>query len=231
MNLEQIKTQKNITPVNDDFEFDFKPITSGLGFNHSKPTDIKSMVVEKTVTVSPYQNTIAPKKEMNVYQSDLSLFYGQASGPASQEVQIEIRESKEKSYTLAPKALRIYAYLTDLLLVSSFLAMMLTVMARTISMDLLDAWTSYPNEITPLVITLFCGFYILYFSVFEKTAQSTLGKNIFSLRVVTTENKILSLSSLILRSVIGILNFASLGLFSYFDLQNKITSSKVVRTK
>jgi uncharacterized RDD family membrane protein YckC len=231
MNLEQIKTQKNITPVNDDFEFDFKPITSGLGFNHSKPTDIRPMVVEKTVTVSPYQNTIAPKKEMNLYQNDLSLFYGQASASTSQEVKIDTRETKERSYTLAPKALRIYAYLTDLLLVASFLAMILTVMARTISMDLLDVWTSYPNEITPLVITLFCGFYILYFSVFEKTAQSTLGKNIFGLRVVTTDNKILPLSVLILRSVVGIFNFISLGLFSYFDLQNKITSSKVVRTK
>ncbi len=231
MNLEQIKTQKNITPVNDDFEFDFKPITSGLGFNHSKPTDIRPMVVEKTVTVSPYQNTIAPKKEMNLYQNDLSLFYGQASAPTSQEVQIDTRETKERSYILAPKALRIYAYLTDLLLVASFLGMILTVMARTISMDLLDVWTSYPNEITPLVITLFCGFYILYFSVFEKTAQSTLGKNIFGLRVVTTDNKILPLSVLILRSLVGILNFISLGLFSYFDLQNKITSSKVVRTK
>lgn len=231
MNLEQIKTQKNLTPVNDDFEFDFKPITSGLGFNHSKPTDIKPITVEKTVAVSPYQNTMAPKKEINVYQSDLSLFYGQASAPVSQEMQIERKEIDEKVFSVAPKALRIYAYITDLLLVSSFLAIMLTVMARTISMDLLDVWSSYPNEITPLVITLFCGFYILYFSVFEKTSQSTLGKNIFSLRVVTNDNKLLTLSSLILRSVVGILNFASLGLFSYFDLQNKITSSKVIRTK
>jgi hypothetical protein len=231
MNLEQIKNNKPVQSSNEDFEFDFKPITSGLGFNHSKPTDIKPTVVEKTITVNPFQNTTAPKKEMNVYQNDLSLFYGQTSAPILQETQIDKKESTEKVYAIAPKALRIYAYVTDLLLVAASLGLILTVMARTISMDLIEVWTSYPNEITPLVMTLFCGFYILYFSVFEKTSQSTLGKNIFGLRVVSTDNKILPLSALILRSVVGILNFVSLGLFSYFDLQNKITSSKVVRTK
>lgn len=231
MNLEQRKSSKPTIPLNDDFELDFKPITSGLGFNHSKPTEIKPVIVDRTVAVSPFQNTIAPKKEMNVYQNDLSLFYGQTTAPTIQDLQTNSQKIEEKTYSLATKALRIYAYITDLLLVLSFVGIILTVMARTISMDLVEVWSLYPNEITPLVVTLFCGFYILYFSVFEKTSQSTLGKNIFGIRVLTLDNKMPTLSSLILRSLVGLLNFVTLGLFSYFDLQNKITSCKVVRTK
>lgn len=231
MNLEQIKSTKPAIPLNDDFELDFKPITSGLGFNHSRPTEIKPVIVDRTVAVSSFQNTIAPKKEMNVYQNDLSLFYGQTAAPINQDLKTTTPLPEEKTYSLAPKALRVYAYMTDLLLILSFLGIILTVMARTISMDLVEVWSLYPNEITPLVVTLFCGFYILYFSIFEKTSQSTLGKNIFGIRVLTLDNKMPSLSSLTLRSIVGLLNFITLGLFSYFDLQNKISSSKVVRTK
>lgn len=228
MNLEQIKNQKN-TQVIEDIEFDFKPITSGLGFHHQKATEIKPVMTERTVTVSTLTQTHSPlKKEMNVYQNDLSLFYGQ--NPEIQEMTApEFKVKEEKYYRLATKPQRVFAYLTDLFLVGSILGIVLTVMARTISMDLLEVWEMFPNEITPLVLTLFCGFYLIYFSIFEKANQSTLGKNLFSLRVVTKENTSLSLSSLLIRSTVSLLNFISLGLFSYFDLQNKVTSSKVIR--
>ena len=229
MNLEQIKNQKN-NQVIEDLEFDFKPITSGLGFHHQKATEIKPVMTERTVTVSTLTQTHSPlKKDMNVYQNDLSLFYGQNNQETREMAAPEIKVQEEKYYRLATKPQRVFAYLTDLLLVGSILGIVLTVMARTISMDLLEVWEMFPNEITPLVLTLFCGFYLIYFSIFEKANQSTLGKNLFGLRVVTKQNDTLSLSSLLVRSTVSLLNFISLGLFSYFDLQSKVTSSKVIR--
>ncbi len=229
MNLEQIKNQKN-NQVIEDLEFDFKPITSGLGFHHQKATEVKPVMTERTVTVSTFSQPHSPlKKEINVYQNDLSLFYGQ-NNPQANEMNVpEVKVQEEKYYRTATKPQRVFAYLTDLLLVGSILGIVLTVMARTISMDLIEVWGQYPNEITPLVMTLFCGFYLIYFSIFEKANQSTLGKNLFGLRVVSTENKSLPLASLLLRSTVSLLNFVSLGLFSYFDLQSKVTSSKVIR--
>lgn len=229
MNLENIQNKKNTpAPMTDDFDFDFKPITSGLGFHHNKTTDIKPVFTEKTVVVSPLPTTqMQAKKEMNVYQNDLSLFYGQAQATPAPVQETIIKE--EKIYRLASKPQRVVAYFTDLLLVSAILGIVLTVMARTISMDLMDVWMSYPHEITPLVVTLFSGFYLMYFSIFEMTGQSTLGKTIFNLRVTTLDNKALSLTALLARTAISLLNFASLGLFSYFDLQNKVTDSKVIR--
>lgn len=234
MNLEQIKNQKNSQPSIDDIDFDFKPITSGLGFHHQKSTEVKPVMTERTVAVSPLASPPSPKKEMSVYQSDLSMFYGQnpaqpLSLPVEQEPEMTLDLPEEKYYKKASSAQRVFAYIADLFLVASILGIVVTVMARTISMDILEVWYQYPNEITPLVITLFCGFYLIYFSIFEKASQSTLGKSIFKIRVMGNDNQPLSLITLVARSSISLLNFVSLGLFSWFDLQNKVTNSKVVR--
>lgn len=230
MELEQIKNQKNNPVSIDDIEFDFKPITSGLGF-HQKPTEIKPAFTERTMSIPtvPVTPVSTPKRqpEMNVYQNDLSLFYGQTQAPEAAPVQ-ETKTEEIKYYKLATKPQRVFAYLSDLLLVTSILGIVLTVMARTISMDLMEVWSQYPNEITPLVVSLFCGFYLIYFSVFEKSS-STLGKTMFNLRVMGNDDRPLSLMALLMRSLVSLLNFVSLGLFSYFDLQNKVTSSKVIR--
>lgn len=226
MNLEQAKNNNKEMPLIDDLDFDFKPITSGLGFHHQKTTETKPVVIERKSAPVQFQ-TFEEKKE-NVYQNDLSIFYGTQN---TQEMSIESpkKMKEEKIVRLASRPERVTAYIFDLLFISSILGLVLTVMARTISMDLVDAWSSYPAEITPLVLTLFCGFYIMYFSIFEKTGQSTIGKYIFKLKVMTLDNKAPTLNALILRSVVSLLNFASLGLFSYFDLQDKVTSSKVVK--
>jgi uncharacterized RDD family membrane protein YckC len=212
----------------DDLEFDFRPITSGLGFHHQKSTEIKPTNIDRTVAIGPMPiSSPGLKKDMSVYQSDLSIFYGQVQ-PEIPPVLNE-KTQNEVFYKLASKGQRVFAYLTDLSFVAGILGIVLTVMARTISMDLMEVWTLYPNEITPLVLTLFCGFYLIYFSIFEKTSQSTLGKNIFAIRVVGLNNRPLTLFFLLLRSTISLLNFVSLGLFSWFDLQSKATNSKVIR--
>lgn len=230
MNLEEIKNNNKTSPVIDDIDFDFKPITSGLGFHHQKTTEVKPVITERTVAVAPIPQPVsAPKKEMNIYQNDLSLFYGQ--NKVEEEILPEIKTEEQKYYPLASKGARVSAYLMDLFFVASILSLVLTVMARTIRMDLMEVWSQYPNEITPLVLTLFCGFYLIYFSVFEKTGQSTLGKSIWGLRVVGHDDKTLSLMSLFARTSVSLLNFISLGLFSYFDLQNKIAHSKVIKVK
>lgn len=232
MNLENVQNKNNNLPVSDEFEdFDFKPITSGLGFHHAKATEVKSMFTERTVAVSPMPTSApAMKKDMNVYQNDLSLFYGHNQQPvAAPAMMQEMPMMEEKVYRLAGKPQRFFAYVTDLIFIVALLSGVLTVMAETIDMDILAVWEQYPHEITPLVVTLFCGFYLIYFAIFEMASSSTLGKNLFNLRVTDMQYKPLSLTTLLMRSIVSLLNFASLGLFSYFDLQNKVTNSKVIR--
>jgi uncharacterized RDD family membrane protein YckC len=233
MNLEINSVKKTPAPhVVDDLDFDFKPITSGLGFHHQKTTDVKPAFSEVSL---PKANSVAVpiQKEARpvvpnsqVYQNDLSLFYGHE---LKKEIPSE-EKNIEKNYRLASASQRVIAYVLDLSAVLSFLAIVLMVMARLIHMDLIEAWSTYPHEMTPLVVTLFVGFYLIYFSIFEKTQQSTIGKSMIGITVLSVENKPQSFLLLVVRSFLTLANFISLGLFSYFDLQNKVSKTKVVRT-
>lgn len=228
MNLESNSSKKpNMMVTSDDIDFDFKPITSGLGFHTQKTTEIKPVFAENPTPAMPMPSQALRKDQNQFYQNELSIFYNNRETIAPQIPAEKIRP--EKVFRNASKSQRVLAYFLDLGLVVSCLALVLTVMSRLIEMDLMEVWKSYPNEITPLVLTLFTGFYLMYFSIFEKTSTSTLGKNLLGIQVVNLENKAHSFTMLLLRSVISLMNFVSLGLFSYFDLQNKISSSKVIR--
>jgi uncharacterized RDD family membrane protein YckC len=234
MNLENTKANSNNLPqVSDDLlmdDFDFKPITSGLGFHQPKQPEVKvTSYTERSNSVSAPVSIPSKRNEAPVYQNDLSIFYGNHA--QMQKPALPVEEKTEVIYRNASRAQRSFAYILDLSLVVSVLGLVLTIMSRSISMDLMQIWNQYPNEITPLVVSLFCGFYFIYFSIFEKAQQSTLGKNLLGLRVVDTQNKVQSFQMLLLRSFITLANFVSLGLFSYFDLQNKVTNSKVIQAE
>ncbi len=241
MNLESSKQQKKTPPaamLESDLEmdFDFKPITSGLGFHHQKnTTEIKPVIIERaTVTQSVSrpnsQLHVKPvKADMNVYQNDLSMFYDHGQKQDAEIRAEKIEESAHRGIRLATRPERVFAYGLDLFLIVSVLSLTLMLMARATDMDLIAVWTEYPNEITPLVVSLFVGFYVMYFSIFEKNATSTLGKGLLGIRVVDMDNNDQRFIILVLRSVISLLNFITLGLFSYFDLQNIVTNSKIIR--
>ena len=237
MNLESNSSKKpNMIVATDDIDFDFKPITSGLGFHSTKTTEIKPAFSAEAPTMSmpstmPTQmpvQTLRKDNQNQIYQNELSIFYNNNRDSIAAQMPAE-QTRPEKIIRNATKSQRVLAYVLDLGLVVSCLGLVLTVMSRLIDMDLMEVWTTYPNEITPLVVTLFTGFYLIYFSIFEKTSTSTIGKNLLSIQVVSLDNKAQSFTMLMFRSFVSLMNFVSLGLFSYFDLQNKVSNTKVIR--
>lgn len=234
MNLESSSSPKKSTPAIDlDLEdFDFKPLTSGLGFSSQQKTttELKPIFIERQVTavreIPASRPQAQQKKDMNVYQNDLSLFYGQPDQGLTAEA--VVAEKPEKVYRLATRMDRVVAYILDVGLLASVLSVMLMAMSRATGMEIMDAWAQYPDEITPLVATLTFGFYLLYFSISEKSG-TTFGKSMMNLRVVDMDNRSQNFMTLVVRTLVTLGNFASLGLFSYFDLQNKVTSSKVIK--
>lgn len=235
MNLETTNNADK-TPVElDDLfdDLDFKPITSGLGFNQ-KNNNPKPAFTDRVSPQSASQTPVAlaTNTASEVYQNDLSAFYNNTAAPqviaaVSKNTEVEVRRYKTASY-----GVRFGAFIADLLFISSLLSIVMVVMARIIHMDAISAWRNYPQEITPLIVSLFIGFYLMYFSIFDKNPGASLGKTLFNLRVVQKEGqKAMSFSQLLTRSLITLFGFLSLGLFSYFDLQNKITGSEVVRIK
>lgn len=213
--------------LNDSFEF--KPLTSGLGF-HNEPKKIEVTKTPDPISRSSIQKPLAKKihQEMDPYSSDLSLFYGKET---LTPVQFPDMPKEEVVYKRASSSERILSYLIDLSFIAALNSMIMVFIAWNVGMDLSELFFLYPDEMTPVAVTLFCGTYLIYFSVFEKTSSSTLGKSFLNLRVMTETQKNASWLTLLMRSFIGLANFISLGLFSYFDLANKITKTKVVRAK
>ena len=243
MNLESNSSKKPnpvvvSTPAAiDDIDFDFKPITSGLGFHSNQTTEIKPVFNESAKMSSsnismpmpsmPISQPMARKESNQIYQNELSAFYGRET-----VTQAPVAEpSAEKIIRSATKSQRVLAYFLDMGLILSCVGLVMTIMARLIEKDLIDVWEAYPNEITPLVMVLFSGFYLMYFSIYDKTHTSTLGKNLLGIRVVDLDNKSPSFTMLMFRSFVMLMNFVSLGLFSYFDLQNKIANTKVIKAE
>lgn len=243
MNLEPVNNGKNAPVEIDDLfdDLDFKPITSGLGFHHKnkdpKPafTDRVTPQAASQTATTMSQNAIAATMPGEVYQNDLSVFYNSsASTFPGQQVAAAVapKVAEVKRLKAASTAQRFGAFLLDLVFISSLLSIVIVVMARIIHMDAITAWRNYPQEITPLVVSLFIGFYLMYFSIFDKFPGASLGKTLFNLKVVQkNDQKSLSFSQLLGRSFITLLGFLSLGLFFYFDLQSKVTNSEVVRMK
>jgi hypothetical protein len=239
MNLESNSSKKpnSVVPTSvamDDIDFDFKPITSGLGFHSTQTSEIKPTFNDATKMSSPLMpmpsvsshQPMARKESNQIYQNELSAFYGRET------TQAPVEEPRvEKIIRSATKSQRVLAYVLDMGLVLSCVGLVLTIMARLIDKDLMDVWSTYPNEITPMVVVLFTGFYLMYFSIYDKTFASTLGKNLLSIRVVDLDNKTPSFTMLMFRSLVTLMNFVSLGLFSYFDLQNKIANTKVIKAE
>ncbi len=245
MNLEPVNgNNKPAVNVDDLFDdLDFKPITSGLGFHHKgnnpKPAFTDRVTPQAaTSTPTPVNTAQALKQSTNgeVYQNDLSAFYNNSAvaqlKTSLSEQQTTPIEMIEKKFKTATSINRFWAYLADLVFISSLLSVVVIVMARMIHMDVVSAWSNYPQEITPLVISLFVGFYMMYFSIFDKYPGASIGKSLFNLKVVKKgDQKPLTFSELFLRSFVTLAGFLSFGLFSYFDLQNKMTSSEVVKVK
>ena len=71
------------------------------------------------------------RKENQIYQNELSAFYGRET----QTVDPVVAVKKEKIFRLATKSQRVLAYVLDLGLVLSSVALVLTIMSRLIEKD------------------------------------------------------------------------------------------------
>jgi len=229
MNLEPTNDGKNAPVEIDDLfdDLDFKPITSGLGFHH-KASNPKPAFTERVTPQAASQVPAAGE----IYQNDLSAFYNNNSTVKEEITPSVVTKKEVVRLKVASKGQRFGAFIADLLFIASLLSIVIVVMARIIHMDAVSAWKNYPQEITPLVVSLFVGFYLMYFSIFDKFPGASLGKTLFNIKVVEKgSQKALSFSQLLMRSFITLIGFLSLGLFFYFDLQNKVTNSEVVKAK
>ena len=126
MNLESNSSKKPnpvvvTTPAAiDDIDFDFKPITSGLGFHSNQTTEIKpafndsakmsSSNISMPMPSMQISQPMALKESNQIYQNELSAFYGRETA-----IQTPVEEPRvEKIIRQATKSQRVLAYILDM---------------------------------------------------------------------------------------------------------------------
>ncbi len=215
----------------DAFEdFDFKPLTEGLGFHHENKAQeaIKTaarVTAERPrnvapLPVAPPAATSFPEKSEYV-QSDLALFYGQTKTP-DLPVLPEVKRLEDAS-----PALRLAAFFTDLVVVLGMVGLTVHAVAYLTGLQLWSELFALEQLTLASSVMLFVGYFLLYFTLSEKVEGRSLGKELFNLKLEGAETA--SLARVFLRSSVTLVSFLSFGLLSYVDLQRHVSGLRVVR--
>lgn len=239
----EIDLEKDLDLLFDE-DFDFKPITKGLGFHHSikEKKEIKSSLKLKQAELKDQldnrSKTLNQKKVLSKAASmgDLAPFYEEQKKESISldinevtKVQTEKISDSQQIYEVSMFA-RMGAWILDMIIVVtlftvSFIAMMF---ASNTSLELVKGLLM-TTELFITVMPIFGIFYIFYFSFFDKTTFSTPGKRIAGIKVVNSKDQNISMLQALMRTLITVVSTLTVGLLVILDAQSKITDTKVIR--
>lgn len=233
---------------NKDFDIDslfdgqdaFKPLTKGLGFHHSLKSqeEVESKLKSSSESLRndlekrarTLNTTVTINTASAVDRGDLSPFYAQTPQVEAQAI-FHKEEELETPVIKVSQGLRFAAWSIDLVVVLFMYAMTLgaiILLAQVPSSIFSDM--SFWQELLKITAPLAVFFYLFYFSFFDKTSFSTLGKRAFNLRVVDAANNELTMFQAFLRAFVTLAGIFSLGLVSLLDFQGKMTETKVIKS-
>lgn len=230
---------------------EIKPLTKGLGFHHSLQEEKKVEVSLKAKSKSLQKDLELRAKKLNtnsqvtrktagsnsINMGELAPFYNtESENELAQEVKLsqEIKKPKSKKKikvsTEASIGIRFIAWLLD----TSVIAVMISfipvsiVTFSSIDASVFNIFLKSADLIAGSVI-FFTMIYHFYFSFFDKTEFGTLGKRVFSLKVVNEKGSCISFGQSFTRCFITIFSIVTLGITSLLKFQDKITETKVVK--
>lgn len=148
-----------------------------------------------------------------------------------------ISETPEKinstinSPTEAAFSFRVFAYLTDLIIVTCTWVLTLVLFSFIAEVGS-EIYLMKPLPIDLLAMTgiLYLCYYVFYFTFMDTTKSSSIGKALVNINVRNLEGERASVLRTFLRSILSILNTLLLGLPSLFGALDKITGTKVLRS-
>ncbi len=204
----------------------WKPLTDGLGFNDK--------IEEAQEIINPVHNAHLntlnkeiPDTKFN--RGDLAPFY--TSSPET-EVNLDQPSFVEKetvTFVDAEPAARFFAWTIDLSFITALVAVTF-VIVHLASGSMFDS--NFTNVLSyymfDLIIPSFCMFYLFYFTILDRTAQSTVGKNIFGLSIQSDSK--LTIFTTLRRTAISLSSFILGFIPLMFGYHDKITGTKVVKS-
>jgi hypothetical protein len=206
----------------------WKPLTEGLGFNENRTQEIKPAVNphhnSKKQIARTFKNEIPDSK---FDRGDLAPFY---TSTEQTEVLLDQKvPTFSESIIEAEPVSRILAWVIDitfiLALVSATFIIVHLASGSMLDLNFVSVFKYYLFE---LIIPSFCMFYLFYFTILDRTVQSTVGKNILGL-TVKSESKA-SIFITLRRSILSLCSIGLLFIPTLFGVQDKFTGTKVVKT-
>lgn len=248
---EQAKKNPIALELESDDEFDFKPITKGLGFHQSvkKTTPARTTsagVMNRSLSSARPQGTqkipqvpslnSTPTQSLSSASSlpqELKAFYETPAATQTESAAIRQKAATQnlEVETRTPTAgsiIQLAAWLIDLVVIAIFVLATMAALFYTLEIDF-SVWkeviTRSRNYVVPL--SLFSIYYILYFGVWDLVGG--LGKTLMGIKVVSrVKGEKLSFLKTSLRAVISLLSLAVFGLPHIVDFQGKLSDTEVV---
>lgn len=242
---------KNSAPIEinlDEFmisDESFKPMTKGLGFHHDTkrpsfkpaPKEIKAFGAPK-VSMAASLNTLPSASVKNPVgstssghiPSGLEAFYGtkQVEAKPIFDERVEVKTEKVVSYKSAPQLSQFFAWVIDVLVIASFVALTeaLLVLASGIELRMYSRLIS-TNDLAIFSAAIFSIYYLLYFTILDLGASP--GKTVFGIRLAKTNGKEVSVKHTFLRALISLVSGVALFLPMLLDFQGRLSDTKLVK--
>ena len=214
-----------------DEDFNFKPITSGLGFKTAREDTEVIKKVNRSISLEAKPKEVKSfqhKDMMDSYSSELKAFYEREVNKSTHVKDPEF--SDEPIILNATSDKRAVAFVLDMIIIFLMTYLFTLSFKLTAQIDLVELAWSKDNLAIGVMSFLFSSFYFFYFLILEKSTGKSCGKEILSIQVVDLNNNTLSFKSLFLRTTISLLGFLSLGVSNLMNLHGKISSSKVIES-
>ncbi len=231
--------------MNKDFDIDnildqedlFKPITEGLGFHHSvkdkKEVAIslkkKSLDLKRDLDLRTKQLTKEViKNSESIDMGELAPFYNKVETQNISEINLETEDSYEQEITTVSMIKRFSAYLIDVSLLTITLSCAFIASLYSTGMSFGNAKSILSDPVNGILFgTISSLFYILYFTFFDKSSFSSIGKRLLNIKLTSLEGE-LTLIQTFYRSSLSLISLLSFGLFNILKLEDKLTNTTVV---
>lgn len=212
--------KKNSIPVMDfDVEeFDFKPLTKGLGFHHGKDSQPKARTYTKP-THRPAQRTVTPVSKRTQSTPEISLDLP----TAKVETPLEKTVKPKKKIRNARMGVQFTSFVFDLIILFGFQGLLNYSFMKVVNLNNISQFIQF-TWIEQLAF--FCFTYLFYFTVLDLIASP--GKKIFNLRMKSTVSKKVTIDQTLIRSVVSLCSFILLFMPLVFDFQGKLSDTRVI---
>lgn len=219
----------------DDFDdFDFKPVTKGLGFHHQEKKEVKnykrSTSLENATHRDAHRHAPVPGQTQNISRNDLSSFYNDPT-PKAVELPSSLQRGDLPSaeFKSAPMSLRFFAGVIDELVImgltcATVIGFILLLGARWEAVLGRMPW----YEVGPFAFVIYALYFVAYFTILDP--QATVGKNILHLKLVSrSKADKVEFASSFLRAVVCLLSPLLLFVPILLDWSGKISSTYVAK--